>query len=75
MFYAHEREHWHKLAAFDGQVSSVRFTPQLVESDNHAQVGHSRRFVFCYRDEFFFARSFCAPHPELRDERRERFQQ
>lgn len=75
MFYAYEREHWHKLAAFDGQVSSVRFTPQLVESDNHAQVGHSRRFVFCYRDEFAFARSFCAAHPELRDEGRERFQQ
>lgn len=74
MFYAYERTHWHKLAAFDGQLSPVRFTRELVESDNQAQVGHSRRFVFCDRDEFDFVRSFCAAHPVLRDEGRDRFQ-
>jgi hypothetical protein len=74
MFYAYERSHWHKLAPFDGQVSPVRFTRELVESDNQAQIGHSRRFVFCDRDEFAFARSFCAAHPEVRDQERDRFQ-
>lgn len=74
MFYAYERRHWHKLAPFDRQVSPVRFTRELVESDNQAQIGHSRRFVFCDRDEFAFARSFCAAHPEVRDQRRDRFQ-
>ena len=74
MFYAYERTHWHKLASFDGQLSPVHFTRELVESDNQAQVGHSRRLVFCERDDFDFARSFCAAHPGLRDEERERFQ-
>lgn len=74
MFYAYERSHWKKLAPFDGQVSPVRFTRELVDSDNQAQVGHSRRFVFCDREEFAFARSFCAAHPEVRDHGRDRFQ-
>ena len=74
MFYAYERTHWHKLASFDGQLSPVHFTRELVESDNQAQVGHSRRFVFCERDDFDFARSFCAAHPGLRDEERDRLQ-
>jgi hypothetical protein len=39
MFYAYDRSHWKKLAPFDGQVSPVRFTRELVESDNQAQIG------------------------------------
>jgi hypothetical protein len=73
MFYAYEPTHWRKLASFDGQLSPVRFTRELVESDNQAQIGHSRRFVFCDKDEFAFARSFCEAHPEVRDQGRRRF--
>ena len=74
MFYAYERTHWSKLAGWDGGISPVRFTQALVESNNSAQVGHSRRFVFCDRDAFGFARSFCEQHPAVRDATRNRFE-
>lgn len=74
MFYAYERKHWEKLAPFDGCISPVRFTNELVESDNQSQVAHSRRFVFCDRNAFAFARAFCAEHPTVRDSNRRRFE-
>jgi len=74
MFYAYERTYWEKVARFNGSISPVRFTPELVQSDNQAQVGHSRRFLFCDRDAFDFARSFCAEHPIVRDPNRSRFE-
>ena len=73
MFYSYERSHFRSLEKFDGHVSPVRFTTELVESDNQCQVGHSRRFVFCERNDFGFARKFCDEHPVVRDPKRRRF--
>ena len=73
MFYGYERSHFRSLEKFDGHVSPVRFTTELVESDNQCQVGHSRRFVFCERKDFGFARRLCDEHPVVRDPKRRRF--
>jgi hypothetical protein len=72
-FYAYERTQWEKLEQFDGLVSPVQFTATLVQADNGCQVGHSRRFIFSDRDDFGFARQFCAENPIVRDPDRERF--
>ncbi len=73
MFYGYERSYFRSLEKFDGHVSPVRFTTVLVESDNRCQVGHSRRFVFCERNDFGLARRFCDEHPVVRDPERRRF--
>ena len=73
MFYGYERSHFRSLEKFDGYVSPVQFTKVLVESDNQCQVGHSRRFVFCARNDFGFARGFCDEHSVVRDPERRRF--
>jgi hypothetical protein len=74
MFYAYERDHWKKLEHVDGYSSPVKFTKDLVDGDNQAQVGHSRRFVFCDQDAFELARAFCSEHAVVRDPNRSRFE-
>jgi hypothetical protein len=73
MFYAYDRVRWAQLEPFDGCASPVIFTPELVQADNYPRIGHSRRFVYCDRDEFAFARAFCAEHPQIADIDRVRF--
>ena len=73
IFYGYERSYFRRAEQFDGCVSPVPFTTVFVEAENQCQVGHSRRFVFCDRDAFDFARAFCAKNPAVRDPNRSRF--
>lgn len=74
MFYAYDRNSWEGLGRVNGFSSPVEFTRELVEGDNIAQIGHSRRFVFCNQDAFDAARCFCLEHPVVRDPNRNRFE-
>jgi hypothetical protein len=43
---------------------------EAVRFDNAAQVGESRRFVYCRDNDFGLARELCERCPELRDPER-----
>ena len=73
MLYVYERSYFRSVERFDGHVSPVQFTTELVASDNVCQVGHSKRFVFCNVNAFELARAFCAEHPEVCNVSRNRF--
>lgn len=72
ILYCKERVYWRKLERFDNCVSPVHFTAYMAEHENSGQIGMSRRFVFCCKPDFEFARTFCDLHPEIRDPNRVR---
>jgi hypothetical protein len=49
---------WSKLTRFDGRISPVTFTEDLVHSENSGQVFMASRFVMSCRDDFSDARAF-----------------
>ena len=51
-------EPWEKLAALDAHVSPVTFTPEMVQSENGAQVFMASRFVISPRSDFSEEREF-----------------
>ena len=58
VMYCYDRASWEKLSKFDGCLSPVQFTEELVESDNCGQVFMASRFVFSQMNKFDKARDF-----------------
>jgi len=60
VMYCYDQSHpkWRKVAQWDECLSPVRFTKELVESDNDGQVFMSSRFVFSQTNDFELARDF-----------------
>jgi len=52
VMYCYDRSNWEKLSKFDACLSPVRFTAELVESDNWGQVFMASRFVFSQMNKF-----------------------
>ena len=58
VMFCHEREHWNKIAQFDGCLSPFSLTDEMVQSENSGQVFMASRFVISPLDDFAFARDF-----------------
>jgi Protein of unknown function (DUF4238) len=60
VMYCYERSHWERIAKFDCSLSPVRFTGEMVESENSGQVFMATRFVFSPINDFQYARDFAS---------------
>jgi hypothetical protein len=58
VLYCHERVYWAKIAGFDGKLSPVEFTDEMVQHENAGQVFMASRFVVSPQNDFAFAREF-----------------
>ena len=58
VMYCKERTFWHKLAAFDNNLSPVDFTAAMVEHENSGQVFMAKRFVISPANDYRYAREF-----------------
>ena len=58
VMYCYDRSSWEALSKFDGCLSPVQFSEQLVESDNCGQVFMANRFVFSQMNKFDKAKDF-----------------
>jgi hypothetical protein len=65
-----ERTFWKHLEPFHLGVLPRPMNEEAVRFDNAAQVGESRRFVYCRDNDFGLARELCERCPELRDPER-----
>lgn len=73
ILYCKDRQPWHKLSRFDGLVSPVGFTVDMVNHENSGQAGRSTRFIFSNSPDFRFAREYLKEYPEHCDPDRKRF--
>ena len=73
ILYCKDRQPWHTLSRFDGLVSPVKFTVDMVNHENSGQVGRSTRFIFSNSSDFRFAREYLKDYPEHYDPDRKRF--
>lgn len=73
ILYCEDRQPWHELSRFDGLVSPVGFTVDMVNHENSGQVGRSTRFILSDSPDFWFAREYLKEYPEHSDSYRKRF--
>jgi hypothetical protein len=65
LLYVMEKGYWSSVTSFDGGISPVTFTEHMVDHENSGQVAMSTRFIFSCRNDFDFAKTYCAAHPEM----------
>jgi hypothetical protein len=58
VLYCKEPTHWAAVKRFDGCVSPVLFSPDMVEHENSGQAFMASRYIFSCRDDFTFVRGF-----------------
>jgi len=75
ILYCKDRQPWSKLTKFDGLVSPIGFTIDMVNHENSGQVGRSTRFVFSNSPDFGFAKGYLGDYPVHSDPDRKRFGQ
>ena len=63
ILYCKDRQSWSKLAKFDGLISPVGFTKDMVNHENSGQVVRSTRFIFSNSPDFEFAREYLSDYP------------
>lgn len=73
ILYCKDRQPWRKLSRFDGLVSPVEVTVDMVNHENSGQVGRSTRFIFSNSPNFRFAREYLKEYPVHCDRERKRF--
>lgn len=73
ILYCKDRQPWRKLLRFDGLVSPVGFTVDMVNHENSGQVGRSTRFIFSNSPDFRLARKYLKEYPVHCDRERKRF--
>jgi len=72
VLYCKDRQPWGKLENFDGLVSPVRLTKDMVNHENSGQVGRSTRFIFTNSPDFGFAKEYLKDYPVHSDPDRKR---
>jgi len=74
ILYMYDRCKYPMMDDFDGSVSPISFTPEMVNHENSGQVGMSYRFVYSSDGDFAFARKFIRDQPWVAHTDRNRYE-